>query len=408
LIVFELICKLQPKLNDTQGHRIMTNNSDRYLMAAMLLCLSVLQVDAQAKDDATHYGMDDFYRVPKIDTHMHLHSTLPTFMLEAQRDNFRVLSINVDNPDRPSIDEQQRISEVLLQKYPDTFAFAATFSVSNYDQPGWQESVIKRIDTAVSHGAVAVKVWKNIGMSLRAANGAMVMIDDPHFKPVFDHLEKIHLPVLGHQGEPKNCWLQPAQMTVKGDREYFEAHPQYYMYLHPDMPSYEDQIRARDHMLDQHKNLQFAALHLASLEWSVEALAQFLDRYPNTVVDLASRIAHLQAQANQNSDTVRNFLIKYQDRIMYGTDSEQAADMGKTGVDQKAADNFSKETLETWRQDWRFFNTTDIMPVPDLDQPVKGLALPKSVVDKIYHGNAERFFPAAWGKRKAGNQAAVK
>jgi predicted TIM-barrel fold metal-dependent hydrolase len=372
----------------------MTKNRNKCLTGSLLLCLSLLHVGASANDDEQHYSMDDFYRVPKIDTHMHLHSTQPTFMLEAQRDKFRVLSINVDNPSRPSIDEQQRISEILLKKYPDTFAFAATFSVNNYDQPGWQESVIKRIATAVSHGAVAVKVWKNIGMSLRADNGAMVMIDDPHFKPVFDYLEKIHLPVLGHQGEPKNCWLPLAQMTVIGDREYFEAHPQYYMYLHPDMPGYEDQLHARDNMLAQHRNLQFAALHLASLEWSVDELSQFLERYPNVVVDLAARISHLQSQAIQNPDKVRNFLIKYQDRIMYGTDSEQDAD-------EKTAANFSKETLETWQQDWRYFNTTETMHVPDLDQPVKGLALPKIVVDKIYHRNAERFFPTAWGRGKS-------
>jgi len=378
----------------------MIKNRDKYLIGSMLVCLSLLLANASANDGEPHYSMDDFYRVPKIDTHMHLHSTQPTFMLEAQHDNFRVLSINVDNPDRPSIDEQQRISEILLQKYPNTFAFAATFSVKNYDQPGWSESVIKRIDTALSHGAVAVKVWKNIGMSLRAANGAMVMVDDPHFNTVFDYFETNHVPVLGHLGEPKNCWLPLDQMTVKGDREYYEAHPQYYMYLHPDMPSYEDQIRARNNMLDQHKNLQFAALHLASLEWSVDVLAQFLERYPHTVVDLASRIAHLQAQANQNPDKVRNFLIKYQDRIMYGTDSEQDADTVKTGIDQKPADDFSKETRETWLQDWRFFNTADTMQVADLDQPVKGLALPKIVVDKIYHGNAERFFPTAWGRAK--------
>ena len=105
----------------------MIKNRDKYLIGSMLVCLSLLLANASANDGEPHYSMDDFYRVPKIDTHMHLHSTQPTFMLEAQHDNFRVLSINVDNPDRPSIDEQQRISEILLQKYPNTFAFAATF-----------------------------------------------------------------------------------------------------------------------------------------------------------------------------------------------------------------------------------------------------------------------------------------
>ena len=102
-------------------------------------------------------------------------------------------------------------------------------------------------------------------------------------------LTKIHIPLLGHQGEPRNCWLPLNAMTVKNDQEYFTSHPQYYMYLHPDMPSYQDQIRARDHMLSQHPDLQFAGLHLASLEWSVDEIAHFLDRFPNAVVDVRWR-----------------------------------------------------------------------------------------------------------------------
>jgi len=34
--------------------------------------------------------------------------------------------------------------------------------------------------------------------------------------------------------------------------------------------------------------------------------------------------------------------------------------------------------------------------VPELDRPVKGLHLPRSVLDKIYHGNVRRLFPTAW------------
>ena len=66
------------------------------------------------------------------------------------------------------------------------------------------------------------------------------------------------------------------------------------MYLHPEMPSYQDQIDSRDRMLAKHKNLPFLAAHLASLEWSVDELAKFLDRFPNAVVGVAERLEILQ------------------------------------------------------------------------------------------------------------------
>ena len=169
-------------------------------------------------------------------------------------------------------------------------------------------------------GAIAVKVWKNIGMELKDRDNNFVMIDHPKFDPVFDFLVKNNIPLIGHLGEPKNCWLPIEKMTVQGDVNYFSTHPKYHMYLHPEYPSYEDQVNSRDHMLEKHPDLQFIGAHLASLEYSVDELAKRLDKFPNMAVDTASRISHLQYQAKTNWQKVHDFCIKYQDRIIYGTD----------------------------------------------------------------------------------------
>ena len=66
-------------------------------------------------------------------------------------------------------------------------------------------------------------------MQQRDPDGRAVMIDDARFDPVFDWLEERGVPVLGHQGEPRNAWLPLEQMTIRGDREYFAEHPQYHM-----------------------------------------------------------------------------------------------------------------------------------------------------------------------------------
>jgi predicted TIM-barrel fold metal-dependent hydrolase len=177
-------------------------------------------------------------------------------------------------------------------------------------------------------------------------------------------------------------------MTVKGDRTYFREHPQYYMAAHPEWPSHAAQIGARDHLLELHPALQFVGLHLASLEWDVDTLAAFLDRFPRASVDVAARLVHLQQQAIRHRDKVRRFLIRYQDRVLYGTDVARMADATDAG--------FAAEADAAWRADWRFLNTADVLHSDDLPAPFRGLALPRVVVDKIYRTNALRVFPTAW------------
>ena len=152
------------------------------------------------------------------------------------------------------------------------------------------------------------------------------MPDDPRLEPVIAQLERDHIVLLGHQAEPLNCWLPFEKMTVRSDREYFREHPQYYMYQHPEMPSHEVILAARDRMLRAHPALQFDAVHLASLEWDVDKVADFLDRFPNARVDIAARLVHLEYQAAQDPVKVRRFLMRYQDRILYGSDEAYGPD----------------------------------------------------------------------------------
>ena len=123
---------------------------------------------------------------------------------------------------------------------------------------------------------------------------------------------------IGHLLEAfKRWWLPIDSMTVPGDSSYFTNNPQHHMYLHPEYPSYEAQLDARDNMLTKHPDLIFVGAHLGSLEWNVAELAKRLDRFPNMAVDIAARMNHLQIQ---DRSTVREFFINYEDRLLYGTD----------------------------------------------------------------------------------------
>ncbi len=358
-------------------------------MRCVLACAwSILAVAHAAGAEPRSFTLDDFTSVEKIDVHVHINSSDSALIDQAGLDHFRLLTINVDYPDFPPLAEQLRIAQALAANRPALVAYAVSFAMRGWDEPDWQQRVMRELDDAFAGGAVAVKVWKNIGMEFRDANGRLVMIDDPKFDPIFDFIRERHRVLIGHQGEPRNCWLAIADMSVNSDKEYFRDHPQYHMFKHPELPSYEQQMAARDHMLARNPQLKFMGAHMASLEWSVDELAAFLDRYPNTVVDLAARMGQVQFQSNRDRGKVRRFFIRHQDRLLYGTDLTQDAG-GDPG-------ELRREAHATWLRDWRYLNTGQTFRVPELDAPVRGLGLPKSVVRKIYATNAERWFGNPW------------
>jgi len=337
------------------------------------------------------YTLQDFARVPKFDAHVHANTTDRAFLEQARADGFELMSINVDYPDFPSIQDQHAAALELAAADPARFHWATTFSMKGYGTPGWAERVNAGLDATVAEGARAVKVWKNIGMVERDATGKLIMLDDAGLAPVAEHVRALGVPLIAHQGEPHNCWLPLEQMTTDNDREYFGRHPQYHMYLHPEMPGYEDLMGARDRFVAAHPQLQLVGAHMASLEYDVDRLGAFLDRYPNATVDLAARMSQVQYQSVRDRERVRNFFIRYQDRLLYGTDLTQdpAGDPAE----------FRRSAHEAWESDWRYLATGESQRVDMIDADVPGLALPREVIDKVYYGNAVRVFGTGAAKK---------
>ncbi|MGC9353136.1 MAG: amidohydrolase family protein [Mariniphaga sp.] len=331
----------------------------------------------------SYYSIEDFSKVEKIDAHYHIYAAHENSVEQAKKDTFRLLNINTFSGGCERVVEAHQWLKLLKQEYPETTEFTATFCLDGWDEPGWVENTIAWIDQCVADGAIAVKVWKNIGMEFRDKDSLLIMIDDPQFDPVFQHLAEKGIPLVGHLGEPKNCWLPLDEMTTKNDSNYFANNPQYHMYLHPEFPSYEEQMAARDRMLGKHPDLVFIGCHLASLEWSVDEMAGFLDRFPNASMDMAARMGQLFYQTVEDREKVRNFFISYQDRLLYGTD---IIDHGR----EKEA--FQNRMHQTWMKDWEYLVTDNKMTSNLINGEFRGLQLPKEVVEKIYSGNVKRWY----------------
>lgn len=327
--------------------------------------------------------MEDYENFDKIDAHVHFNTIRDALFKYGQEHNFRFLSINTDMPFFPSLERQKETNLDLITKHKNQLNFVTSFSCDDWKAEGWQERVIDKIRHDVQRGAVGVKVWKNIGMSLKEGD-AYVSIDHERFDPIFNFLEENDIVLLGHIGEPKNCWLPLEAMTVSSDREYFSKNKEYHMYLHPECLGYEEHLEARDRRLEKHPRLRYVGLHLASQEWNTQAVAAFLEKFPAAMVDLAERICHLQYQAITDWQKIHDFLIRYQDRIIYGTDCVD---------DNSLSDKQLVEYMDgRYRMHWEFFTGSSTMEVPKVTGRFKAMDLPAEVVEKIYRKNAMKTY----------------
>lgn len=327
--------------------------------------------------------MEDFPLVEKIDAHYHIYTAENNSVEQAQKDNFKLFAINTYSGGCERVVEDHQWLKAAHNKSPGVVSYSATFCLDGWDDPAWMNNSISWIDQCVADGANSVKVWKNIGMEFRDKDNILIMIDDAQFDPIFQHLTEKGIPLVGHLGEPKNCWLPLEEMTTNNDKNYFTNNPQYHMFIHPEFPSYEEQMAARDRMLDKNPDLVFIGCHLASLEWSVDELGQWFDKYPNAAVDMAARMGQLFYQTVEDREKVRNFFIKYQDRLLYGTD---IIDRGEN------KENFQNRMYETWLRDWEYLVTENEMTSNLINGKFSGLQLPKEVVNKIYAGNFKKWY----------------
>jgi predicted TIM-barrel fold metal-dependent hydrolase len=281
--------------------------------------------------------------------------------------------------------QQQRTGLIEnFQRHPDHYFFCTSFTANGIDQPDYADKIIEHIASDLVKGARMVKVWKNFGMVSTDQDSAFVQIDDPRLQPIWDYLVDRNIPMLAHIGEPLQAWRPLEEGNPHAD--YYRRNPQYHAYQHPEIPSWETIQQARNNWLAQNPDLTVVGAHNGSMSHDVALIAEILDKYPNFYVEPAARFGDL---ALQNSDLVRNFIIKYQDRFLYGTDHGTSGAEEDLTMADKAAEK--KNLAQRMDAHWRYLSTFDsvkIMRSPPV--PTRGLGLPDSVLRKVYYENASR------------------
>jgi predicted TIM-barrel fold metal-dependent hydrolase len=345
---------------------------------------------AAAAHDPSSTPQDElhpFAALEPIDTHVHAFKSDPVFADLLARLRLHVLDICVADTQRSFGDlaAETARAEGFVQASQGHARLCVTFDPFAFQQKDFAQNTIRQLRQEFTGGAVAVKIWKNIGMELKTPDGRYVMPDDPAFEPIYREIAAENKTLVAHVAEPSSCWEPPNPDSP--DYDYYEENPQWYMYLHPDHPRKEVILAARDRLLAENPNLRVVGAHLGSMETDVDEIAKRFDRYPNFAVDTAARMEYLMIQPREK---VRNFLTKYQDRVLYGTDLEF--------LNGEATPEALKEWQDTYARDWKFLATHQILQYKK--RQIEGLDLPEPVLRRIYHDNAARWIPGITGSSK--------
>jgi predicted TIM-barrel fold metal-dependent hydrolase len=241
------------------------------------------------------------------------------------------------------------------------------------NQPEFARRISIELAQAKENGASGLKVFKSLGLTYRNADGSLTRVDDERFDPIWTACGELGLPVIIHTADP-SAFFDP--ITPENERyEELSRRPEWH-FPADRFPGRADLHAARNRLFAKHPKTTFIAAHFGNDAEDLADTAQLLEQHPNVVVDIASRISELGRQPY----SAREFLIRFQDRILFGTDGP-----------------WPPERLLSY---WRFLETQDeYFPYSEKSIPPQGLwqiygvYLPNEVLKKIYQANAARIIP---------------
>jgi len=275
----------------------------------------------------------------------------------------------------------QHVIDEMVKPYPGRFIVFTQLDYSKIDDPDFAEEMVRLVDDSVARGARGLKFLKDLGLGVRDKSGKLIAIDDPRLDPVWSECGRLHIPVFIHTGDPEAFFLPT---DARNERyEELTEHPDWSFYG-PQFPSLQQLLEARNRVFGRHPETLFVSLHMGwpeNLDW----VSRMLDEHLNVMVEFGAREAELGRQPRRT----RELFIKYQDRVMFGTDN---------GMDEVMYRNHFR-WLETADESFDYWG----YPAQGRWE-IYGLELPDPVLEKIYHLNAERVFSQFKGGAKNGPQ----
>jgi predicted TIM-barrel fold metal-dependent hydrolase len=254
----------------------------------------------------------------------------------------------------------------LAERHPGRIVLFANVDFDEMDEPGWTERAVAQFEEDVRNGARGLKIFKNLGMYTEDSNGR-VSTNDPRIDPIWAKAGELGVPVLIHTADPAPFWSPRDSLNER----WLEL-KQRPRRMRPTEPSFETLMGEQFDLFEKHPNTNFISAHMAWMANDLGGLSELLDRYPNMYVEMGAVVAEIGRQPV----TARQFLIDYQNRVLFGKDSWAPSEYHVYFRVLETADEYF-DYYRARHAHWKLY----------------GLALPDDVLKKIYYGNALNLVP---------------
>lgn len=304
-------------------------------------------------------------KFPVIDYHNHLDTQDPENVLRVMEacNVERIVNITMRVGD-----EAFEIHKKFKAESAERFETIGWFDWTDLHAEGFWQSSVERLKRMAEAGFCGVKIWKDLGLRLTDADGKLLRVDDERLAPFYECAGELGIPIMFHISDPDAFFVPIDRFNER--YEELAAHPDWSFY--GSQYSKDELLAQRDSIFKLHPNTTFVCAHLAEKSENLAYVGRLLDENPNLFVDIGARTAELGRQPY----TAKEFLIKYADRVLFGTDLVPEEEM--------------------YRLHFRFLETADEY----FDYPshasrqgrwqIYGVHLPDDVLRKIYRENALR------------------
>ncbi len=253
--------------------------------------------------------------------------------------------------------------------YANRFEVFINLNFENLDDEGWPQNALIQLEEGVKQGVKGLKVYKGLGLTDKDNQGNRIAVDDPRLDAIWAKCGELGIPVLIHSGEPSSFW----KPKDKHNERWLELKQEPSRYRDPSKVPPFDQIMNEQHnVFRKHSKTKFIDAHLGWYGNDLEKLGSLLDEMPNVYTELGAVLAELGRQPR----FARAWMIKYQDRVMFGKDTYAMKEYYVYFRVLETADEYF-DYYRKRHAHWKMY----------------GLDLPDSVLKKVYYKNAINVIP---------------
>lgn len=254
-------------------------------------------------------------------------------------------------------------------RFKDRFEIWCGFDYTGFEKGDWEQRAVAELERCYKKGARGVGELGDKGLGefySTPTPGWGVHIDHPRMQALLKKCGELRMPVSIHVAEDQ--WMyEPADSTNDGLMNAAQWHVDM---SKPGILNHDQLVATLENAVKQNPRTTFIACHLANCCSDLSQLRRLFDKYPNLYADIGARYGELAPIPR----SVKAFMEKYSNRIVYGTDMGASKDMYQTTfrILESADEHFYEHNRFGYH--W----------------PLHGLDLSDATLQKIYYLNGKK------------------